>query len=134
MRFFTGKTIFTAFNQDFNSDFKEAASKNIPYFEYQDELKLFGKFNLLNAGLANAIARELKISKDVIKSSLANFIAVEGRLDVYRINDAQVYVGKTDNSDGLSSILSEKDFYAIFIGTPRHNEIHRLDILDVAAY
>ena len=48
------------------------------------------------------------------------------------VNDASVYVGKTDNSDALASILSEKDFYAIFIGTPRHNEEHRLDILDVA--
>ena len=132
VRFFEGKMIFTAFNQDFNADFKESAEKTIPYFEYQDELQLFGKFNLLNAGLATAIARELKVPKDVIRSSLADFRAVEGRMDVYRINDAAVYVGKTDNSDALASILREKDFYAIFIGTPRHNEIHRLDILDVA--
>lgn len=132
VRFFEGKTVFTAFNQDFNADFKEASAKNIHYFEYQDELKVFGKFNLLNAGLATAIARELKVPKDIIKSSLSEFNAVQGRLDVYKINDASVYVGKTDNSDALDSILSEKDFYAIFIGTPRHNEIHRLDILDVA--
>ena len=132
VRFFADKTIFTAFNQDFNSDFKESASKHIPYFEYQDELQLFGKFNLLNAGLATAISRELKIPKDVISATLSQFKAVEGRMDVYKINDASVYVGKTDNSDALASILSEKDFYAIFIGTPRHNEEHRLDILDVA--
>ena len=132
VRFFENKLIFTAFNQDFNADFKESASKTIPYFEYQDELKLFGKFNLLNAGLASAIARELKVPKDVIRSSLSDFQAVEGRLDVYKINNASIYVGKTDNSDALASILSEKDFYAIFIGTPRHNEEHRLDILDVA--
>ncbi|MDO5823833.1 Mur ligase family protein [Methanobrevibacter sp.] len=132
VRFFSDKTIFTAFNQDFNADFKQSADKTIHYFEYQDELKLFGKFNLLNAGLATAISRELKVSKDVIKSTLANFNAVEGRLDVYKINDASVYVGKTDNSDALASILSEKDFYALFLGTPRHNEVHRLDILDVA--
>jgi len=132
VRFFEDKTIFTAFNQDFNSDFKEAASQTIPYFEYQDELKLVGKFNLLNAGLATAICRELKISKDVIKQSLEDFHAVEGRLDVYKINDADVYVGKTDNSDALASVLAEKDFYALFIGTPRHHEEHRLDILDVA--
>ena len=116
VRFFTNKEIFTAFNQDFNTDFKDAASKTIPYFEYQDKLKLFGKFNLLNAGLAMAISTELKIPKDIIKSSLSEFRAVEGRLDVYKINDAEVYVGKTDNSDALASILSEKDFYAIFIG------------------
>ncbi|WP_406536968.1 Mur ligase family protein, partial [Methanobrevibacter sp.] len=132
VRFFKDKTVFTAYNQDFNADFKEAASKNILYFEYQNELKVFGKFNLLNAGLATAISRELKVSKDIIKSTLSNFNAVQGRLDVYKINDASVYVGKTDNSDALASILSERDFYAIFIGTPRHNEIHRLDILDVA--
>ena len=92
-----------------------------------------GKFNLLNAGLATAICRELKVPKDVIKSTLADFKAVEGRLDVYKINDAEVYVGKTDNSDALASVLGEKNFYALFIGTPRRNEIHRLDILDVAA-
>ena len=133
VRFFKDKTIFTAFNQDFNSDFKDSASKTIPFFEYHDKLQVFGKFNLLNAGLSAAIANELRIPKDVIKSTLEEFKAVEGRLDVYKINDAEVYVGKTDNSDALASILSEKDFYALFIGTPRHNENHRLDILDVAA-
>ena len=132
VRFFTGKTIFTAFNQDFNTDFREAAQTSIPYFSYQDDLKLVGKFNLLNAGLAAAIARELKVPKDVIRSTLKKFKAVEGRLDVYKINDAEVYVGKTDNSDALASVLSERNFYALFIGTPRHNEVHRLDILDVA--
>ena len=132
VRFFSNKTIFTAYNQDFNSDFKESASQTIPYFVYQDELKLFGKFNMLNAGLAAAIAKELKVPKDIIRQSLANFNAVEGRLDVYKINDADVYVGKTDNSDALASILAERNFYALFIGTPRHHEEHRLDILDVA--
>jgi UDP-N-acetylmuramoylalanine--D-glutamate ligase len=133
VRFFRDKTIFTAFNQDFNSDFREVASKSISYFAYQDELKLVGKFNLLNAGLATAIARELKVPKDIIRFSLSDFKAVEGRLDVYKINDADVYVGKTDNSDALASVLAEKNFYALFIGTPRHHEEHRLDILDVAA-
>ena len=132
VRFFTDKTIFTAFDQDFNADFKEAAKTAIPYFSYQDELQLVGKFNLLNAGLASAICRELKVPKDVIRTTLADFKAVEGRLDVYKINDADVYVGKTDNSDALASVLGEKNFYALFIGTPRHNETHRLDILDVA--
>ena len=132
VRFFTDKEIFTAYNQDFNSNFKEASSKHISYFEYQDELRVFGKFNRLNAGLARAIAIELKVSKDVIKSTLADFEAVSGRLDVYKINDSLVYVGKTDNSDALKSVLSERDFYAIFIGTPRVHESHRLDIVDEA--
>ena len=132
VRFFSDKTIFTAFNQDFNSDFKHSAKCNLYYFEYQDDLNLVGKFNFYNAGLAFSIARELKVSKDIIKSTLSDFKAVEGRMDVYKINDVSVYVGKTDNSDALASILSEKDFYALFIGTPRYNEEHRLDILDVA--
>lgn len=132
VRFFEGKKSFTAFNQDFNSDFKDASSQNIPYFEYNGQLQLFGKFNLLNAGLAAAIANEIKIPKDVVHSALAEFKAVEGRLDVYKINDALIYVGKTDNSDALASVLRERNFYALFIGTPRHNEEHRLDILDVA--
>ncbi len=132
VRFFNGKEIFTAYNQDFNSNFKEASSKHISYFEYQDKLKVFGKFNRLNAGLAMAIANELKVPKDVIKDTLSEFEAVSGRLDVYKINDSLVYVGKTDNSDALKSILSEKDFYAIFIGTPRAHESHRLDIIDEA--
>jgi len=131
-RFFKDKLSFTSFNQDFNSDFKEVSSRNIPFFEYQYDLQVHGKFNLLNAGLASAIATELKIPKDIIRSALAEFKAVEGRLDVYKINNAEVYVGKTDNSDALASVLSEKDFYALFIGTPRHNEEHRLDILDEA--
>ena len=133
VRFFEGKKIFTAFNQDFNADFKEAASECIHFFDYQDELGVVGKFNLLNAGLATAIARELKIPKDLIKDVLRDFKAVQGRMDVYKINDALVYVGKTDNSDALASVLAERDFYALFLGTPRHNEEHRLDILDVAA-
>ena len=132
VRFFSDKTIFTAFNQDFNSDFKHSAKCNLYYFEYQDDLNLVGKFNFYNAGLAFSIARELKVSKDIIKSTLSDFKAVEGRMDVYKINDVSVYVGKTDNSDALASILSEKDFHALFIGTPRYNEEHRLDILDVA--
>ena len=132
VRFFKDKTIFTAFNQDFNADFKDAASNDIPFFEYDEKLQVYGKFNALNAGLAAAIATELKISKDIIADSLANFKAVEGRMDVYKINDASIFVGKTDNSDALSSVLSENDFYALFIGTPRANEEHRLSILDEA--
>ena len=132
VRFFEDKTIFTAFNQDFNADFKQVASKTISFFEYREKLQVFGKFNALNAGLATAIATELKIPKDIINKSLAEFKAVEGRMDVYKINNASIFVGKTDNSDALSSVLSENDFYALFIGTPRANEEHRLSILDEA--
>ena len=132
VRLFEDKVIFTAFNQDFNADFKDAASKSISFFEYQEKLQVFGKFNALNAGLASAIATELKIPKDIINQSLLDFKAVEGRMDVYKINEASIFVGKTDNSDALASVLNENDFYALFIGTPRSNEEHRLSILDEA--
>ncbi len=128
--FFRDKVVFTYFNQDFNSDFKDVSRCHVSYFEYQEELRVFGAFNRLNAGLAFAIACELKVPKDVIYNSLLDFKAVSGRLDVYRINNASVYVGKTDNSDALKSVLYENDFYAVFVGTPRSHEVHRLDIID----
>ena len=53
-------------------------------------------------------------------------------MNVYKINNASIFVGKTDNSDALTSVLNENDFYALFIGTPRANEEHRLSILDEA--
>lgn len=69
--------------------------------------------------MAAAIATELKISKVVLWNLYADFKAVEGRMNVYKINNASIFVGKTDNSDALTSVLSENDFYALFIGTPR---------------
>lgn len=130
VRFFKDKNIVIAYNQDFKADFIDSASNSIPYFESQEELQVFGEFNRCNAGLATAIAIELKIKKSIIKESLNNFKAVAGRLDVYPLNDSLIYIGKTDNSDALASVLAENNFYAIFIGTPRPHEKHRLDILD----
>ena len=130
VRFFKDKNIVIAYNQDFKADFIDSASNSIPYFESQEELQVFGEFNRCNAGLAAAIAIELKIKKSIIKESLNNFKAVAGRLDVYPLNDSLIFIGKTDNSDALASVLAENNFYAIFIGTPRPHEKHRLDILD----
>ena len=130
VRFFKDKNIVIAYNQDFKAGFIDSASNSIPYFESQEELQVFGEFNRCNAGLAAAIAIELKIKKSIIKESLNNFKAVAGRLDVYPLNDSLIYIGKTDNSDALASVLAENNFYAIFIGTPRPHEKHRLDILD----
>lgn len=130
VRFFKDKNIVIAYNQDFKADFIDSALNSIPYFESQEELQVFGEFNRCNAGLAAAIAIELKIKKSIIKESLNNFKAVAGRLDVYPLNDSLIYIGKTDNSDALASVLAENNFYAIFIGTPRPHEKHRLDILD----
>lgn len=135
VRFFTDKNVIINHNQDFKSNFKEAANKLYYYFESQANLQVFGKFNRFNAGLATAIANEIKIPYKNIDDSLANFKAVEGRLDVYKINDSKVYIGKTDNIDALKSVLKEDDFHAIFMGTPRSNESDRLDMLnEVVSY
>ena len=130
VKFFKGKEIFLAHNQNFQSDFRDVALKTIPFFEYQFDLTVFGDFNKLNAGLAFAISNYLKISKETIKETLFDFKAIKGRLDVFKLNDAEIYIGKTDNVDATLSILNEKNFYATFIGTPREHEYHRLDILD----
>lgn len=135
VRFFSDKDIVIGLNQDFKSDFKDCAKSDTTFFESHVDLKVFGKFNRLNAGLATAIARKLKIPLDIIENSLANFEAVSGRLDVYKINDAKIYIGKTDNKDALASVLNEDNFYAVFMGTPRFSERDRLDMLeDVVNY
>ncbi|MCC7553176.1 MAG: UDP-N-acetylmuramoylalanine--D-glutamate ligase [Methanobacteriaceae archaeon] len=133
MNFFKGKEIVLAHNQDFQSDFRGVASKSIPYYEFQGDLKIWGNVNKLNAGLATAIATYLKIPKNIIKDVLSNFEPVQGRLNVYKLNDSLIYIGKTDNVDATLSILNEKNFYATFIGTPRANEYHRLEIIDEIA-
>ncbi|MDO5849223.1 MAG: Mur ligase family protein [Methanobrevibacter sp.] len=130
VRFFKGNDVVINHNQDFKSNFKEAADNLFYYFESQANLQIFGEFNRFNAGLATAIASELKIPKETIFKALADFKAVEGRLDVYPLNDSKIYIGKTDNIDALKSVLNEDEFHAIFMGTPRFNESDRLDMLD----
>ncbi len=135
VRFFNDKDIIIGLNQDFKSDFKDSARSYTNFFESQIDLKVFGKFNRLNAGLATAIARKLKIPLSIIENSLGNFKAVNGRLDIYKINNAKIYIGKTDNKDALLSVLKEDNFYAIFMGTPRFIEQDRLNMLeDVVDY
>lgn len=130
VRFFNDRDVIINHGQDFKSNFKDSAANLFYYFESQANLKVFGRFNRFNAGLATAIANELRIPRDVIEDSLANFKAIEGRLDVYRLNDSKIYIGKTDNIDALQSVLREEDFHAIFMGTPRFAESDRLDMFD----
>lgn len=135
VRFFTDRNVIINHSQDFKSNFKEAADNLYYYFESQANLQIFGRFNRFNAGLATAIASEIKIPRQRIEEALANFKAVEGRLDVYKLNDSKIYIGKTDNIDALQSVLKEDDFYAVFMGTPRNNESDRLDMLsEVVSY
>ncbi len=133
--FFKDKTILINENQEFKEEFKEVAKSSIEYDETEYDLNIFGKFNKLNAGLSETIAKFIDknvfpIDESIIKNTLENFKPVKGRLEVLKLNDCEIYIGKSDNSDAIKPILDEVDFKAIFIGTPRHNENHRFDILD----
>ena len=133
--FFKDKTILINENQEFKEEFKEVAKSSIEYDETEYDLNLFGKFNKLNAGLSETIAKFIdknvfSIDECIIKDCLENFKPVKGRLEVLKLNDCEIYIGKSDNSDAIKPILDEVNFTAIFIGTPRHNENHRLDILN----
>ena len=133
--FFTRKTIFINENQEFKEEFKEVSKITVEYSETAYDLNLFGRFNALNAGLSESVANYInennfKIDENIIKNTLESFKPVKGRLEVFKLNDCEIYIGKSDNSDAMKSILDEVDFTAIFVGTPRHNENHRLDILN----
>lgn len=130
VNFFNDKEIFIGQNQEFKNEFETSALKTNFYDETDYNLQLFGKFNRLNAGLASAITKQLDIDENLIKHTLEDFQPVEGRLKVLHLNDCDIYIGKSDNSSAIRSILDEKQFYATFIGTPRINEEDRLDILN----
>ncbi len=138
-KFFKDENIVIDKDQLFGEEFKKVAKSTIEYEASNLNLNLFGNFNKLNAGLASKVAEgynlDLKdnlepINDEIIKNTLENFLPVLGRLEVLHLNDTKIYIGKSDNSDAVKSILDEEDFYACFIGTPRLNENHRLDILN----
>ena len=133
--FFNDKTIFINENQEFKEEFKEVSKLAIEYGETNYDLNLFGRFNKLNAGLSETIAKYIdentfEIDENIIKNTLEKFEPVKGRLEVLKLNDCEIYIGKSDNSDAIKPLLEEVDFTAIFVGTPRHNENHRFDILN----
>ena len=133
--FFKDKTIFINENQEFKEEFKEVSKLAIEYDETNYDLNLFGRFNKLNAGLSETIAKYMdentfEIDENIIKNTLEKFEPVKGRLEVLKLNDCEIYIGKSDNSDAIKPLLEEVDFTAIFVGTPRHNENHRFDILN----
>lgn len=135
IEFSKNKTIFLDKNLPFKDEFKNFDESNefLGYDEYSNDLNVFGKFNRLNAGLASSIAKYRGVDDQIIKDTLKNFEPVKGRLKIYELNDSKIFIGKTDNSHAVKSILDEQYFYATFIGTPRFNETYRFDILDIVA-
>ncbi|MGL6299144.1 MAG: Mur ligase family protein [Methanobacteriaceae archaeon] len=127
------------FNSSMNISKKfNKSANNIICADSYDNINLFGKFNYINAGIAKKVAESLnytdssinKIDTGIINNSLKNFNPVEGRLKVINYKNANVFIGKTDNSSAISAILNEKYFPIVFIGTPRFGEECRYDILD----
>ena len=133
--FFKCKTVFLNDNQIYKDEFEDVAEHMVECSPSDYDLKLFGIFNKRNAGIAENICRHVgenffKIDESIIQSTLEDFTPVKGRLEVLKLNDCNIYIGKTDNSDAFKTVLNEVDFKTLFIGTPRHDESHRFEILD----
>ena len=48
--------------------------------------------------MAKSIALKLDIDEEIINNTLKDFKPVDGRLKVIRLNECDIYIGKTDNS------------------------------------
>ncbi|MDR2966923.1 MAG: UDP-N-acetylmuramoylalanine--D-glutamate ligase [Methanobacteriaceae archaeon] len=130
VNFFEKKDIIIYENEKSIEEFKKVAKQLICFSNFKDEISMVGEFNRLNAGLAKSIAKYLNIDEKIINDTLKSFEAIEGRLKKFKLNNSDIYVGKTDNSDAIKSIINEKRFYAVFTGTPQASQKHRFDILN----
>ena len=130
INFFKGKKVVISEDEKFLDELKNSPRESYSFSLSNHNLSVFGQFNKANADLAEKITSLVGIDKKIIKDSLESFKPVKGRIQVYKLFDSHIYVGKTDNADAAKSILDEVNFYATFIGTPRKGEINRLDILN----
>ncbi|UTB31630.1 MAG: Mur ligase family protein [Methanobacterium sp. ERen5] len=113
---------------------KGCKSKNVKYFDAEvRDLKLFGRFNQENASGAFKVATILGVEPVLINNVLSNFEAVEGRIRTLKLNGSEIIIGKTDNPDATSAVLSEAQPDIVIIGTPRRNEKFRYNILKEVA-
>lgn len=126
----TNKELFLAEQQIYREDLVNYSKEYYLYDEWNSDSTVTGSFNRLNAGLASSIAFKMDISKNVIESTLKDFKAPMGSLNVYKINDVDIYVGLTENSETLSNILNERNFYALFLGMPEFNNDLKLNLLN----
>jgi len=129
-QFIEGKTAILNKNDQNLSKIGECSNETLFYDYYNGKLKVFGKFNQSNAAAAEMVAKYLEIPEDIIKSSLEHFETVDGRLKQLIFNDSNIVIGKTDNVDAIEAAFNEMKFEAVILGTPRKNEIYRLDILN----
>ena len=131
-RFIEGKSAILNKNDPYLANIGYCANTPI-FFDFSDKkLRLFGRFNQSNAAAAEKVAEHLKIPENRIKSALEKFNTVDGRLKQINIQNASIVIGKTDNVDAVAAVFNEMTFDAVILGTPRKNEIYRLDILNEA--
>lgn len=97
------------------------------------ELNLFGNFNRENAAAASKVAEIMRISDDIVESTLKDFKVLPGRAMIIDLPHSQIVVGKTDNADAAAAVFNEADFPVIILGTPRKDEMCRLDIFREAS-
>jgi len=128
-RFLESKTAILNKNDVFLSEIAYCADKAILFGETNKKLKVFGRFNLLNAAAAEEVAKALNIPDKYIKESLENFEDVRGRSTMMKLFGSNIIIGKTDNADAAAAVFGERKFDVIIIGTPRKNELYRFDIL-----
>lgn len=107
----------------------DCADETLFFEEYAGKLNVFGKFNRQNAGAASEIGKILGATSDDITTALGDFKGVEGRTKLLEVHGSRVLIGKTDNADATSAVLTETPFDVVMIGTPRKGELCRFDTL-----
>ena len=107
----------------------DCADETLFFEEYTGKLNVFGKFNRQNAGAASEVGKILGVTSEDIEAALGDFKGVEGRTKLLEVHGSRVLIGKTDNADATSAVLTETPFDVIMIGTPRKGELCRFDTL-----
>ena len=133
--FISGKTAVLNCNDENLLKVTDRSDKTLLFDRYENDLNLFGSFNLQNADAARVACMDLGIREQTIVKHLKTFQSVEGRTIKINYNGNEVVSGKTDNVDALKAVLDEERFDTVIIGTPRKHEKCRFNILDyVKAY
>ncbi|MGB9937633.1 MAG: Mur ligase family protein [Methanobacterium sp.] len=132
-KFLKGKTAVLNGNDDLLTQIKDFPTETFLFDKINEELNLFGEFNLQNAAAAEKVAQFLEISQNEIYDALNEFKGVKGRTSTLNISGCNIIVGKTDNMDAAQAVLDELSFDVIIIGTPRENEACRFEILKEVA-
>jgi UDP-N-acetylmuramoylalanine--D-glutamate ligase len=131
--FVKGKKIVLNENTERLGHLSEKAKETHFFTKIPYKLNLFGDFNRENAAAATKTAEIMKIPDETIETALKEFSVLPGRASVIDLPHSQIVVGKTDNADAAAAVLNEAEFSVIILGTPRKDEICRLEIFREAS-